>query len=95
MVERHPDNVAASLYGGFIATFMNDLELEDMARRDTLRSEIIPETISDQMYEKPSNSPSGITHHRKLPFAKEIKAVAIIPNFEAYFLFKTSIFSYF
>lgn len=85
MVERHPDNVAASLYGGFVATFLNELEPEDMARRDIPRSEILPEIISHEKYEQPSKPPSGIAHYRKLPFAQEIKAVTIIPDFEVFY----------
>lgn len=32
--------------------------------------------------ERPPEPPHGIGHHIKFPWAKEIKAVAIIPNFE-------------
>ena len=85
MVERHPDNVAASLYGGFVATFLNELEPEAMARRNIPRSEILPESISHETYEKTSKPPSGIAHYRKLPFASEIKAVTIIPDFEVFY----------
>lgn len=82
MMGRHPDNVAAALYGGFVATFLNELKPEDMARRDIPKSEIIPDNIPEEIDEKPSKPPSGIAHYRRLPFARAIKAVTIIPNFE-------------
>ena len=81
-MERHPDNVAAALYGGFVATFLNELKPEDMARRDIPRSEIIPENIPQEINETPSKPPLGIAHYRRLPFAQSIKAVTIIPDFE-------------
>ena len=32
MVERHPDNVAAALYGGLVCTYLNELNPEDASR---------------------------------------------------------------
>lgn len=83
-MKRHPDNVAAALYGGFVATFLNELKPEDMARRDIPKSEILPEKIHEEMDAGPAKPPSGIAHYRRLPFAREIKAVTIIPNFEVF-----------
>lgn len=82
MVERHPDNVAAALYGGFVITFLNELNPEDWARRNVPESEILPEKTPQDMSEKSVEPPIGISHYRKLRFAKEIKAVTIIPDFE-------------
>lgn len=83
-MERHPDNVAAALYGGFVATFLNELKPEDMARRDIPKSEILPEKIHEEMDAEPLKPPSGIAHYRSLSFAREIRAVTIIPNFEVF-----------
>ena len=74
--------MAAALYGGFVATFLNELKPEDMARRDIPRSEIIPENTPQEINETPSKPPVGIAHYRRLPFAQSIKAVTIIPDFE-------------
>ncbi|KAJ5150497.1 Homoserine kinase [Penicillium coprophilum] len=67
-VERHPDNVAASLFGGFVGTYLNELKPEDVARKEIPLSET-PEP------------PMAIGHYRKFNWAPEIKAIAIIPNF--------------
>ncbi|KAJ6171665.1 Homoserine kinase [Penicillium chermesinum] len=66
MIERHPDNVAASLFGGFVGTYLNELKPEDVARKE------IPLT---------SRATLGIGHYRKFNWAPEIKAIAIIPDF--------------
>lgn len=43
MIERHPDNVAAALYGGFVGTYLKELKPEDMARKEIPLSEVMPE----------------------------------------------------
>ena len=42
MIERHPDNVAAALYGGFVGTYMNELDQKDMAHKEVPLSEVLP-----------------------------------------------------
>ncbi|CAG8520569.1 4645_t:CDS:2 [Ambispora gerdemannii] len=76
MVERHPDNVTAALIGGFIASYLRELEPEDT---NVPHSE---EPISVIGASKPPTVPSGIGHYIRLSWAKEIKAITIIPDFE-------------
>ncbi|KAF3360691.1 hypothetical protein VdG1_04893 [Verticillium dahliae VDG1] len=64
MIERHPDNVGASLYGGFVGTYLRPLAPEDTQRIEIPLAEVLP-------------APAG-----GFPWAKEIKAIAIIPNFQ-------------
>ncbi|KAF3350183.1 Aldehyde dehydrogenase family 3 comG [Verticillium dahliae VDG2] len=59
MIERHPDNVGASLYGGFVGTYLRPLAPEDTQRIEIPLAEVLP-------------APAG----------GEIKAIAIIPNFQ-------------
>ena len=54
MVERHPDNVAAALYGGFVGTYLNELDPEAMARIEVPLSEVLPQ-------------PAGGNRHRSYP----------------------------
>jgi homoserine kinase len=81
--ERHPDNVAAALYGGFVGTYLNDLSPEDTSRKEIPLSEVLPEPAGglDTGF-NPPEPPVGIGHYMKFPWAKEIKAIAIIPQFE-------------
>lgn len=80
--ERHPDNVAASLFGGFVGTYLNELKPEDVARKEIPLSEVLPSPaggIDTGM--RPPEPPLGIGHYRKFDWAPEIKAIAIIPDF--------------
>jgi len=81
--ERHPDNVAAALYGGFVGTYLNDLSPEDTERKEIPLSEVLPEPAGGiDTGDAPPQPPVGIGHYMKFPWAKEIKAIAIIPQFE-------------
>ena len=83
MVERHPDNVAAALYGGFVGTYLNDLDPVDMARKEVPLSEVLPQPAGGvDTGIRPPIPPLDIGHYRRFQWAKEIKAVAIIPDFE-------------
>lgn len=83
MVERHPDNVAAALYGGFVGTYLNELNPEDMARVEVPLAEVLPQPAGGEDTGLiPPIPPNDIGHFRRFNWAKELKAVAIIPDFE-------------
>jgi homoserine kinase len=83
MVERHPDNVAAALYGGFVGTYLNELDPVDMARTEVPLSEVLPQPAGGvDTGLVPPIPPENIGHYRRFKWAKEIKALAIIPDFE-------------
>lgn len=80
--ERHPDNVAASLFGGFVGTYLNELKAEDVARIEIPLSEVLPAPAGGiDTGERPPEPPLDIGHYKKFQWAKEIKAIAIIPDF--------------
>lgn len=80
--ERHPDNVAASLFGGFVGTYLNELEPEDVARKEIPLSEVLPAPAGGiDTGKSPPEPPLGIGHYRKFQWAPEIKTIAIIPDF--------------
>ncbi len=82
-IERHPDNVAAALYGGFVGTYLNDLSPEDTSRKEIPLSEVLPAPAGGvDTGEAPPEPPHDIGHYMKFPWAPEIKAIAIIPQFE-------------
>jgi homoserine kinase len=83
MVERHPDNVAAALYGGFVGTYLNELSREDLARIEVPLSEVLPQPAGGvDTGLTPPIPPHNIGHFRRFQWSKELKAVAIIPDFE-------------
>ena len=82
-LERHPDNVAAALYGGFVGTYLNDLSPEDTSRKEIPLSEVLPAPAGGvDTGEAPPEPPHDIGHYMKFPWAPELKAIAIIPQFE-------------
>ncbi|KAI9683199.1 MAG: hypothetical protein M1829_005990 [Trizodia sp. TS-e1964] len=83
MIERHPDNVAAALYGGFVGTYLNELDPSDTERKEIPLSEVLPEPAGGlDTGLQPPHPPFNIGHYKKFRWAPEIKAIAIIPDFE-------------
>ncbi|EPQ62298.1 Bgt-746 [Blumeria graminis f. sp. tritici] len=83
MIERHPDNVAAALYGGFVGTYLNDLSPADISRKEIPLSEVLPAPAGGiDTGIKPSEPPLNIGNCMKFAWATELKAIVIIPNFE-------------
>ncbi|KAF9547717.1 hypothetical protein EC957_007882 [Mortierella hygrophila] len=77
MVERHPDNVAPALFGGFVASFLRELEPEELDPPSIPRSEPTRNGAA-----QPPTPITDIGHYIQLGWTKEIKAIAIIPDFE-------------
>ncbi|KAG0225146.1 hypothetical protein BGX31_007756 [Mortierella sp. GBA43] len=77
MVERHPDNVAPALFGGFVASFLRELEPEELEPVSIPRSE-----PTRNGAEQPPVPVTDIGHYIQLGWTAEIKAVAVIPDFE-------------
>ncbi|CAO3572310.1 unnamed protein product [Mortierella alpina] len=77
MVERHPDNVAPALFGGFVASFLRELEPEELEPSSIPRSEPTRNGAA-----QPPTPLTDIGHYIQLGWAKEIKAIAVIPDFE-------------
>jgi homoserine kinase len=85
MVERHPDNVAAALLGGFVGSYLRELSPEETNATQIPLAEVLPEyppDASEEWGKDPPVPPEGIGHFVRFGWANEIKAVAIIPRFE-------------
>ena len=83
MIERHPDNVAAALYGGFVGTYLRELDPADMVRVEIPLSEVLPAPAGGiDTGLRPPEPPVGIGHYIKFKWAAEIRCIAIIPDFE-------------
>ena len=83
MIERHPDNVAAALYGGFVGTYLNELDPSDTERKEIPLSEVLPEPAGgEDTGLKPPEPPYNIGHFEQFHLAKELKCIAIVPRFE-------------
>ncbi|CAG8469697.1 13004_t:CDS:2 [Ambispora leptoticha] len=95
MVERHPDNVTAALMGGFVASYLRELEPKDTEAKNVPHSEESISIVGGNVFTdnndddnkgddntKPRTVPLGIGHYIRLGWAKEIKAITIMPKFE-------------
>jgi homoserine kinase len=83
MIERHPDNVAAALYGGFVGSYLKELNPEDMKRKEIPLAEVLPAPQGgEDTGLRPPIPPVDIGKHIRFPWASEIKCIAIIPDFE-------------
>lgn len=85
MVERHPDNVAAALIGGFVGSYLKTLPKNVLDPSSVPMSEVLPEYPPDASKEwgkKPPIPPHGIGHWLRYGWDKSIKALVVIPQFE-------------
>jgi homoserine kinase len=83
MIERHPDNITAAMIGGFVGSYLRELDPKDMERKEIPLAEVLPSPAGGiDTGLKPPVPPEGIGHYIRFGWAKEIKAIAIIPDFE-------------
>lgn len=85
MVERHPDNVTAALIGGFVGSYLRELDQAATEAASVPLSEVLPEyppDVDENWGLSPPPPPEGIGHFVRFRWSPEIKAVAIIPRFE-------------
>jgi homoserine kinase len=85
MVERHPDNVTAALVGGFVGSYLRELDKTSSEAASVPLSEVLPEYPPDAGEDwglNPPIPPFGIGHFVRFGWSENIKAVAIIPRFE-------------
>ncbi|PIL30915.1 hypothetical protein GSI_07084 [Ganoderma sinense ZZ0214-1] len=85
MVERHPDNVTAALVGGFVGSYLRELDAAATEAASVPLSEVLPEYPPDAGEDwgmNPPQPPLGIGHFVRFGWADTIKALAIIPRFE-------------
>jgi homoserine kinase len=85
MVERHPDNVTAALIGGFVGSYLRELDKASMEASQVPLSEVLPEYPSNAGEDwglNPPVPPIGIGHYVRFGWSDSIKAVTIIPRFE-------------
>lgn len=81
MIERHPDNITATMMGGFVGSFLRNLSNDenDKVHQDLNLILPSPQTSPDFI---PSNAPLNLGTHVKYPWNPMIKCIAVIPQFE-------------
>ncbi|CAH6718827.1 homoserine kinase [[Candida] jaroonii] len=82
LIERHPDNIAAAMLGGFVGSYLNELDEKETQEKSVPLTSILPkeDTPATQIVSKPP--PHKIGEYLKYNWNEKIKCIAIIPNFE-------------
>lgn len=81
MIERHPDNITATMMGGFVGSFLRNLSTEEYNTVNQDLDNILPSPKTDPNF-IPSNAPLNLGTHVKYPWNPSIKCIAVIPQFE-------------
>lgn len=86
MIERHPDNIAASLYGGFIGSILRDLSPMEIQRSEVPLAEVLPTVNANQggidTGYRPPVPPVDFARSVEYKLSPNIRAVCVIPSFE-------------
>lgn len=83
MIERHPDNVAAAMFGGFVGSFLRELSGVELERVEIPLAEVLPQLSGGlDTGLSPPEPPVSISHRLQYPIAPELRAVCVIPDFE-------------
>lgn len=73
----------AAMHGGFVGSYLRELDPVDMERKEIPLAEVLPEPAGgEDTGLRPPEPPVGIGHYIQFGWAKEVKAIAIIPDFE-------------
>lgn len=82
LIERHPDNVAAAMLGGFVGSYLNEKSAEEKERASVPLETILPSSSTpNDSYERRA-PPHAIGQYLQYPWNRSIKCVAVIPAFE-------------
>ncbi|CAK9435334.1 uncharacterized protein LODBEIA_P57010 [Lodderomyces beijingensis] len=82
MIERHPDNIAAAMLGGFIGSYLNELDEGDAEATQVPLEWVLPKEDTPRSSIVSSPPPRDIGEYVQYKWNPKIKCVAIVPNFE-------------
>lgn len=82
LIERHPDNIAAAILGGFVGSYLNELSPEETEAKNLPLEYVLPKPNTPKEKYLSTPPPENIGEYLKYNWSKSIKCVAIIPNFE-------------
>lgn len=82
LIERHPDNIAAAMLGGFVGSYLNELSSEETAAKNVPLETILPKATTPESQYESRAPPNAIGQYLKYNWNKQIRCVTIIPKFE-------------
>ncbi|OBA22197.1 homoserine kinase [Metschnikowia bicuspidata var. bicuspidata NRRL YB-4993] len=82
LIERHPDNIAAAMLGGFVGSYLNELSSENQAAISVPLENILPKIHTPRASYENNPPPIAIGLYLKYQWNDKIRCVTIIPEFE-------------
>lgn len=82
LIERHPDNIAAAMLGGFVGSYLNQLSDADTDAKSVPLENILPKASTPASSYENRPPPNDIGQYIKYNWNKKIRCVTIIPLFE-------------
>lgn len=82
LIERHPDNIAAAMLGGFVGSYLNELSAEETEAKNVPLEHILPKESTPVEKHETRPPPLDIGQYVKYNWNKKIRCVTIIPKFE-------------
>lgn len=83
LIERHPDNIAAAMLGGFVGSYLNELSAAETEAKNVDLEFILPKRgVTDESKIVHTPPPTDIGQYLQYNWCRKIKCVAIIPQFE-------------
>lgn len=82
LIERHPDNIAAAMLGGFVGSYLNQLSDAETEAKNVSLKTILPDAATPESAYETRPPPNDIGQYIKYNWNKKIRCVTIIPLFE-------------
>ena len=82
LIERHPDNIAAAMLGGFVGSFLNELPPAQLKAVSVPLETILPKASTPKELLEVNPPPNEIGQYLKYNWNRKIRCVTIIPEFE-------------
>lgn len=82
LIERHPDNIAAAMLGGFVGSYLNELSPEDAKAVSVPLENILPKISTAKENYEVNPPPQEIGQYLKYKWNDKIRCVTVIPEFE-------------
>lgn len=82
LIERHPDNIAAAMLGGFVGSYLNQLSDEETLAKNVPMEHILPSVDTPVELHETRAPPQNIGQYVKYNWNKQIRCVTVIPMFE-------------
>lgn len=82
LIERHPDNIAAAMLGGFVGSYLNELSAEETDAKSVPLEHILPDELTPVENHETRAPPFEIAQYVQYNWNKQIRCVTVIPKFE-------------